>query len=280
MLDNAKDLGSSQLPKDGKTDTLDLSERDIRKSLQKRPGGQLDKFDSSKKQLFLKYLSTLYPNIWKACALVGVHKSTVMAHMQKDLVFAQACADIADRVMDEVEGHMQTFAATPKGFLDRIAILKANRPEKWDQARKIEMTHKRAGEDQAGVDARRSVLTRIVAEDTDVIEAVTGKHLDALPARPEDIPPDLEAIDPDNVPVDSTIPPTVIEDLSKIIPPSVTPSEDGGLDNRADLPHSYGMTRLNPFDLGMKSPPRKTKRVEPVPTPPPPPVGRSGKRGK
>ncbi len=269
------DLGQEFENRDKESDndestTLNLKGKDLKKSLGK--GIALSRlFDASKRAFFLEVLPNCYPNIWKACALAGVHKQTVLKRMEIDPEFAQACADIADQAMDQVEGYMATFAATPKGFLDRIAILKANRPEKWNPTSRVEISHRR--EDPGQIEARRAVLTRIVSEDADVIESVTGKHVASLPSRPEDVPIDVDALGAmvkQSEPEAITLTPEPKPEEKPIATPTENPDssnararigEDVSLDSGTERGYTQPM-KLDPFALADKkiSPPKKTNR--------------------
>lgn len=233
-------------------------------------------FSRDRKKMFLELLPAWYPNVWKVCALVGIHKVTVDKHLERDVEFSNAVNDIIEQQMDRVEGYMFDQAFTPKGFLDRIAMLKAHRPEKWNPKSQVVIEHKTSSE---STEASRHVLETVIAEDAAVIEATTGQAPAPLPIAADSIPPDLDAMDQDSQPEPENQPtPTETPKIHE--PPNARAGvlANQGLDVDLDRGYTSDMN-LDPFDLS-RTPPKKTNPSDPTHTPPPLPPSQKNKRGR
>lgn len=119
-------------------------------------------FGFEKKSEFLRLAIEFWPNLTAICKAVGVARSTIYLHRHKDPEFNKALHEIDQMVCDEMEQTMRQQGATPRGFLDRMAYLRAHRPELYDRAKVVKIEgwkmgngegEKRIGGLQSAVDA-------------------------------------------------------------------------------------------------------------------------------
>ena len=103
-------------------------------------------FSAKEKIEFLAHLEELWPNVTEACLRVGIIRQTFQAHCDVDRNFKMAVMGIIDAKMDQLESHFWKFAASPKGFMDRMVLAKAYRPERFDPEKKVRLTHQTAKE--------------------------------------------------------------------------------------------------------------------------------------
>lgn len=126
-----------------------------------REGMGLDKhrkrFDWQKKRRFLRIAKTYWPNVTLCCAMAGIHPSSYYLHLKQDPIFYAKVKQIDQGTTDRIEGVMASEAINPKSFLDRMAYLRAHRPELYNPAKivKIEgykMSQSERGERLAGLE--------------------------------------------------------------------------------------------------------------------------------
>lgn len=79
-------------------------------------------------ELFLKN-----QNVTASAKAVGTDRRLVMYHLEYDKAFKAAFDACVEAVCDNLEQVMVANAHHPKGFLDRIAFLRAKRAEVWDR---------------------------------------------------------------------------------------------------------------------------------------------------
>lgn len=103
-------------------------------------------FGNEKKSEFLRISIEFWPNLSHICAAVGVARSTVYLHRKSDPAFNQALKDIDDMVCDEMEATMRNQGIKPQGFLDRMAYLRAHRPELYDRAKVVKIEGYKMGD--------------------------------------------------------------------------------------------------------------------------------------
>jgi hypothetical protein len=124
-------------------------------------GTGLDKrkkrFDWQRKRRFLRIAKTYWPNVTLCCAMAGIHPSSYYLHLKQDPIFYAKVKQIDQGTTDRIEGVMASEAINPKSFLDRMAYLRAHRPELYNPAKvvKIEgykMTQSERGERLAGLE--------------------------------------------------------------------------------------------------------------------------------
>lgn len=132
-------------------------------------------FSPEKKRLFLEAARRFYPNITRCCQEIGISWQTFANHRIKDKDFAKALAVVDLEVTDRIEGVMAQEAVNPKSFLDRMAYLRAHRPELYDRAKHVIVEgYKMTGEDQA---------RRLGAVETAIDAEVTKTYLDRKQQR-------------------------------------------------------------------------------------------------
>jgi hypothetical protein len=97
------------------------------------------KFNSERKRYFIEAARKFYPNITKCCQEVGISWHTFNAHRKSDPEFAAQLALVKLEVTDRIEGVLAQEAVNPKSFLDRMAYLRAHRPELYDRAKVVKI---------------------------------------------------------------------------------------------------------------------------------------------
>lgn len=81
-----------------------------------------------KKIKFIDLLRKCWPNIAQARREIGISSRVYKQHIAMDAKFAADIEDIKEELVDRIEGIMAENAQSgPKGFLDRIAFLRAHR---------------------------------------------------------------------------------------------------------------------------------------------------------
>ena len=95
------------------------------------------RFDWQRKRRFLRIAKIYWPNVTLCCAMAGIHPSSYYLHLKIDKIFYQKVQQIDQGTTDRIEGVMASEAINPKSFLDRMAYLRAHRPELYNPARKI-----------------------------------------------------------------------------------------------------------------------------------------------
>lgn len=189
-----------------------------------------------KKRIFIGLLEEFWPNTSKAYLMAGISYQLYEVLLTDPDVIT-ATERIKRHKLDRIEGFMGNMALTPKGFMDRIAILRAHRPERWDREKQIVIQHKREAEQ---IQAQHINLSRLLATDAEVIEATGGK----IPVLP----------DPARAMTDSTPTESVTESEQDLIrddtptlepekPMGVTP--DDKINNDLLLDASDGLTGLD-----------------------------------
>lgn len=114
-----------------------------RTSMELMGAGPRIQFTVEKKIKFIRYFRRLWPNVTLAAAKAGVTRKCVYNHMEADPVFCEKVQEIIDAHVDQTEATVVKFSKKPKNFMDRMAVLRRNRPEEWDPARKLIVKHER-----------------------------------------------------------------------------------------------------------------------------------------
>lgn len=100
-------------------------------------------FTSERKQDFIRQISKYWPHMSKLCKHVGIHIQTFRSHCLKDKHFKEAVdyamTEAQESGCDDLEVSMFSRAKTPGGFMDRIAMLRAYRPGKFSDNRRVEI---------------------------------------------------------------------------------------------------------------------------------------------
>ncbi len=121
-------------------------------------------FTTSKKQECIDLLRKCWPNISAACRQIGITKQTFRAHLAVDEKLRREVQEIQDQGVDEIEGNMMTFGRKPKNYLDRITIARAYRPEVFDPAKRVEITHQREMTDTDATEVSNRAAAAVDAE--------------------------------------------------------------------------------------------------------------------
>lgn len=95
-------------------------------------------------------------NVSFVCRAMGVHRNTWEYHLKTDPAFAQDVQNLIKAKCDELEENMAKLGSTPayQTFNDRIAFLRAHRPELYNPARKVIVEGFKLGEGEAERRAR------------------------------------------------------------------------------------------------------------------------------
>lgn len=91
----------------------------------------------SKKLEILNQLPEHYPNVAYVLKILGVSRLVYERHLRIDPVFRQRIKELEMEVTDEVEFQLRKHAKGEKNFMDRIAWLRAHRPEKYMETSRI-----------------------------------------------------------------------------------------------------------------------------------------------
>jgi AcrR family transcriptional regulator len=97
-------------------------------------------FDVDKKRLFLEMYREK-PNLRGIARQLGLDGQTIYNHLKSDAEFARQFRDCREAISDRLESRVAEFADKPNHFMDRIAWLRAHRPDKWDPERKVVVQH-------------------------------------------------------------------------------------------------------------------------------------------
>ncbi len=120
---------------------LDLSPGEPQRSIEpvKVAGSALafTAFTSERKKRFLDLAKDYWPDIAHICEVVGVSRVTFYNHKKSDPQFNKSLHDIDNAICDNLELTLRAMGSQPKGFLDRMAYLRAHRPELYDRAKVV-----------------------------------------------------------------------------------------------------------------------------------------------
>src|SRR3982751_780045 len=97
-------------------------------------------FDADKKRLFLEMYREK-PNLRGIAREIGIDSQTIYNHLKSDAEFARQFRDCREAISDRLESKVAEYADKPNHFMDRIAWLRAHRPDKWDPERKVVVQH-------------------------------------------------------------------------------------------------------------------------------------------
>ena len=99
-----------------------------------------DGFDSKKKQLFLE-LYAKSPNLTAAAQAIGHSPQLIHYHFERDPEFKKAFDAVRQGLCDQLEGKVYEYGQRPQNFMDRIAYLRAYRPDRWNPQAQITVQH-------------------------------------------------------------------------------------------------------------------------------------------
>ena len=100
---------------------------------------QFNSFDGEKKRLFLEMYAKS-PNITAAAVALGHSRALVFWHLERDPEFKKAFDEIREGITDQLEARVAEYGQRPQNFMDRIAWLRARRPEVWNPQQNINVT--------------------------------------------------------------------------------------------------------------------------------------------
>ena len=110
---------------------------------------------------FLELAERNWPNLTVVLKAVGASKRDFEMHMRLDRNFRDRVEGIRDSRMDVLESVMLAAGLKPRGFMDRMAMLRAYRPGVWNPDRKMEVQVRALTDEE---ERRRGELLRRAVE--------------------------------------------------------------------------------------------------------------------
>ena len=157
LTSNTKSNRGNQVAK-VETKAVGLDERNISSTKGDAKGMGLDprQYPAFVKEKALELLWEHPRNVSFVCRAMGVHRNTWEYHLKTDPAFAQDVQNLIKAKCDELEENMAKLGSTPayQTFNDRIAFLRAHRPELYNPARKVIVEGFKLGEGEAERRAR------------------------------------------------------------------------------------------------------------------------------
>lgn len=80
-------------------------------------------------------------NLTAASRINGVEPRLVRWHMTHDPAFKAAIDEARQEIADNAEGFIVKWMGEPKNVIDRLAWLRAHRPERWNPKAEVSITH-------------------------------------------------------------------------------------------------------------------------------------------
>lgn len=80
-------------------------------------------------------------NLTAACLQIGVDPRTIRWHIKHDPAFEKARAECWEIISDKAEGHIVEWMGSQKNVIDRLAWLRAHRPDRWNPKAEVSVTH-------------------------------------------------------------------------------------------------------------------------------------------
>ena len=180
MVDDGKQpLSADKQVIPGEPGVMPVSADDMRVSVE--PGEEQKSavgLDHQKPQFtwqraLLEIAPSLWPNVTELCKRVHVSREFYYRCLREDPVFAKAISEIDIGITDAVEGLTANLAMNPKHIIDRMAYLRARRPELYDRAKRIIVEGYKMTESEA---VRRSKLLDSCVDATIVNAYTTRKE--------------------------------------------------------------------------------------------------------
>ena len=139
-------------------------------------------FNPRLKLLFLSALKESWPHVTEACNKIGISRSTYKNHYNTDRLFKNLVDQVAEDHTDQVERVSVDLAKTNKfAIIDRMATLRANRPDKYDPARVVKIEHQ-SGIDEPTARKRFDKLKDVI--DAEIVRDSMTKYPEGSP-RPQ-----------------------------------------------------------------------------------------------
>lgn len=89
-----------------------------------------DHFTADKKRLFLDTFAKT-PNLTGVAEALGHSRQVIFYHLERDPEFKKEFEAVKEGLVDVLEGKVYEYGQRPQNFMDRIAYLRAFRPERW-----------------------------------------------------------------------------------------------------------------------------------------------------
>lgn len=80
-------------------------------------------------------------NLTEACRVNGVRPGLIRWHFANDPAFKAALDECREEISDKAEGHIVQWMSEQKNVIDRLAWLRAHRPERWNPKAEVSVTH-------------------------------------------------------------------------------------------------------------------------------------------
>lgn len=97
--------------------------------------GSSNVFGVEQKKEFVAQYRARFPDLNSTLEQVGISRNTFYWHLKFDNVFREKVQDIKEAKMDTLESKMYEFAQYKSNFMDRIAMLRAHRPDIYTEKR-------------------------------------------------------------------------------------------------------------------------------------------------
>lgn len=100
-------------------------------------------FTLERKIEFVALYKAMFPDLTGVCEQLGMSRNTYYQHIKFDSAFSRDIQEIREQKSDKVESVLMQVALQPKpaAFMDRIAFLRAYRPDRYTEKR-INLTAK------------------------------------------------------------------------------------------------------------------------------------------
>jgi hypothetical protein len=80
-------------------------------------------------------------NLTESCRINGVEPRLIRYHCKHDPVFKEAIDECREALCDKAEGHIVQWMGEQKNVIDRLAWLRAYRPDRWNPKQETTMRH-------------------------------------------------------------------------------------------------------------------------------------------
>lgn len=120
---------------------------------------------------FLALAPSMWPNVSGICAKVGISRPLFYKSLPRYPKFAAQIQDIDQAITDAVEGLTANLAMIPKHVIDRMAYLRARRPELYDRAKRVVVE----GYRMTGAQAAQRLGAVETAVDAEIVKSYTNR---------------------------------------------------------------------------------------------------------
>jgi hypothetical protein len=119
---------------------------------------QFNGFTAEKKRLFLE-LFAKNPNITACADSLGIVRQTIFYAAERDPEFRRAFDAVKEGLSDGLEAKVHEYGQRPNNFMDRIAWLRARRPEVWNPMQQIAVTVEMKQHERLAAEAKEYINT-------------------------------------------------------------------------------------------------------------------------